>query len=183
MTSEGNDNGRTHEPNLREITSELDGLRELMDERDRRYGTVAQDAKEAVAAALSAQKELTTAAFAASEKAIGKAEAAQIDYNARSNEFRQALDDSNKDKLSRVEADNRFHVVEEKIGDGKRALDQYKDSQAAEIRSLRETRSMNVGMKEAATETRAQSNITTTQVIGLIAALAAIGYLILHYKP
>ena len=31
------DNGRTHEPKIRELTTDLDGFKELMDERDRRY--------------------------------------------------------------------------------------------------------------------------------------------------
>jgi len=45
------DNGRTHEPNLREITKELDGLRGLMNERDRWYTERDKWAKDAVAVA------------------------------------------------------------------------------------------------------------------------------------
>ncbi len=44
----------------------------------------------------------------AMDKAVNKAEAAQSAYNARSNEFRAALDDQAKQMLSRVEADMRF---------------------------------------------------------------------------
>ena len=45
---------------------------------------------------LSAMDKATSAAFAASEKAIVKAEEAQREYNLRSNEFREALNDQNK---------------------------------------------------------------------------------------
>jgi hypothetical protein len=53
--------------------------------------------------------------FAAQERAVEKSETAQRDYNAKSNEFRAALDDSNKDKIGRQEFDARLNAVNEKI--------------------------------------------------------------------
>lgn len=55
------------------------------------------------------------AAFRASEKAIDKSEAAQTAYNARSNEFRAALDDQAKAFLPRSEAEVSFEQFREQI--------------------------------------------------------------------
>lgn len=118
--------GRTHEPSLRELTAQLDDLKELVDikdtatrelmhERDRRYEDRFKGQETAVAAALAAQKELTTSAFASSEKAIGKAETAQSDYNVRSNEFRGQLDDQAKMLMPRTETENTFKQHRELI--------------------------------------------------------------------
>ncbi len=90
-------------------------LERVMDERDRRYEDRFKAQETAVSSALAAQKELTSAAFAASEKAIVKAEAAQTSYNERSNEFRGQLDDQAKTLIPRTEADARFFSFEEKL--------------------------------------------------------------------
>ena len=62
-------------------------------------------------AALAAQKELTASAFAASEKAIVKAENAQQEYNIRSNEFRGQLDDQAKMLMPRRETEQLISQV------------------------------------------------------------------------
>lgn len=143
------DNGsRTHEPNLREVTAELDGMREtfcarlaaireLIDERDKRYSSKFDESKEAVRAALAAQKELTESAFKSSEKAISKAEDAQSAYNARSNEFRGQLEDQANRLLPKEEATARFRVYDEKIEEIK-----------AELTALREFRSASSGRQD-----------------------------------
>lgn len=154
MTEKPTNGDRTHEPNLREVVSELDGLRdlafskltalrELIDERDRLYSTVAAGQKTAVDAALLAQEKLVSAAFLASEKAIVKAEDAQREYNARSNEFRGQLDDQAKTLLSRVEATTEFKSRDDKIEQINR-----------DIRDLRESRSAGQGGKEAGIDMR-----------------------------
>lgn len=80
-------NGRTHEPALREVVSQLDDLKELMAskfegmerwmaERDRRYDAQFKGGETAIATALSAQKELTGAVLAqtkASQQWVGTA--------------------------------------------------------------------------------------------------------------
>jgi len=117
---------RTHEPTLRELTAEMDAVRELcrvevrhlrdlVDERDRRYQERDDARRVAVDAALSAAKEQTASSFVASEKAIVKAETAQSEYNIRSNEFRNALDDQAKRLASRTELDAIKSALEEKI--------------------------------------------------------------------
>jgi len=132
---------RTHEPSLRELTAELDGLRELLlskmeslrdvvNERDRLYKERDDSRRTAVDAALAAAKENTASSFAASEKAIVKAENAQSEYNVRSNEFRGQLDDQAKRLISRVEVESLTRNLEEKIG----RLDM-------DVRGLRESRS------------------------------------------
>jgi hypothetical protein len=118
--------GRSHEPNLRQLTAELDGLRAVMtakleamkaliDERDRMYAERDNSRRTAVEAALIAAKEQTASSFAASKEAITKAEQAQHDYNMRSNEFRGQLDDQAKRLISRSEVESMIKNLEEKI--------------------------------------------------------------------
>ncbi len=108
----------------------------LMDERDRRYDEQFRAQKEAVAAALTAQKEQTGAAFAASEKAIVKAENSQTEYNVRSNEFRGQLGDQANRLLPRAEADTRFGAFEKQI-----------ENMEKDVATLRESRSAVGGAK------------------------------------
>lgn len=96
-------------------SAQIRALRELVDERDRLYKERDESRKTAVDAALQAAKEKTTDAFLASEKAIVKAEDAQREYNARSNEFRGQLDDQAKTLMPRIEADAKFQALEDKF--------------------------------------------------------------------
>lgn len=127
-------NGRTHEPSLRELTSQLDDLKELMNveirsvrevmtERDKRYDGQFKSAETAVASALAAAEKQTMAAFLSSEKAIVKAEEAQKSYNATHNELSRKMDDQYKVMMPRVESEKMF--------------DRFKE----DIQSLRESRS------------------------------------------
>ena len=75
-------------------------LRELMDERDRRYTERADNDRRAV-----------EAAFKASEKAIQKAEEAQTAYNETHNELSRKLDDQNKATMPRTEIEARFQTA------------------------------------------------------------------------
>ena len=109
------DNGRTHEPSLRELTAEMDGLRNVMsakfervdtkmDERDRRYEDrfIAMDDK-------------TSLALNASEKAVVKAETATEKRFDGVNEFRGTLSDQAANLLPRAEANAKFTALEEKF--------------------------------------------------------------------
>jgi phosphopantetheinyl transferase (holo-ACP synthase) len=78
-------NGRTHEPSLRELTAELDGIDKLLTEKIERL-------REVVMSALAAQKELTGQSFAASKEAIIKAENAQSQYNVGHNDLLKKQD-------------------------------------------------------------------------------------------
>jgi hypothetical protein len=97
------------------LKGKIKALRDVVDERDRLYKERDESRKTAVDAALQAAKEKTSDAFIASEKAIVKAEDAQREYNARSNEFRGQLDDQAKTLLPRNEADARFKAIEASI--------------------------------------------------------------------
>lgn len=117
---------RTHEPSLRELTANLDGLRELLlskleaakevsTERDRLYAERDAARRAAVDAALVAMKEQTSQSFAASEKAIVKAEEAQHAYNVVHNDLARKMDDQNKATMPRMEIEGRFAGLDEKI--------------------------------------------------------------------
>lgn len=172
---------RPHEPSMRELKTGLEALVRLMDERDRLYKERSDAQKEAVAAALAANKELTNNAFLASEKAIGKAEAAQEDYNTRSNEFRQALDDSNKDKLGRPEAEGRFSGIGERLDEIKKEFEKYQALQATEIRSLRESRSQDMGIGISTERHVTQGNFTMSHAIAFVGVAVAIAVAIAKF--
>lgn len=102
------DNGRTHEPNLREVTAELNGLRvwitselnnikALIGERHDRYN----------------ERDV------AREKAIGKAEAAQEAYNVLHNDLARKMDEQNKATMPRLETEQRFRAIEQKIAENR----------------------------------------------------------------
>jgi chromosome segregation ATPase len=121
-------NGRTHEPSLRELTVEIDGLRalllskiestkQILDERDKLYKERDDSRRTAVDAALSAAKEQTKASFEASEKAIVKAEEAQKSYNQSHNDLARKMDDQSKATMPRSETEARFHALEEKVNE------------------------------------------------------------------
>jgi hypothetical protein len=127
-------------------------LERIVDERDRQYDMRFRAAEIAVQAALLAQKEAVTSAFAASEKAIIKAEEAQKDYNLRSNEFRGQLDDQAKLLMQRAEAlglfkahDDKLEAMriffESRLESQRLAFDKSVENLTKEIAGLRESRS------------------------------------------
>ncbi len=107
---------RTHEPNLRELTSEMDGmrevfrveikaLRELIDERHSLYSERDHSRQDAV-----------HSAFLSSEKSNTKTEEAQKAYNAQHNDLINKMDKQNAATMPRIEIESRFVALEEKIG-------------------------------------------------------------------
>lgn len=138
MASSDENNGRTHEPNLRELTAELDGMRrefaarfdgivKVMDERDKLYKERAEGSKTAVDAALKAADTFNSANSMASEKAVTKSELNAEKWRDNANEWRGAMIDRESKFASRVEVDNEIRNM------------------AKEIASLRETRSEGTG--------------------------------------
>jgi hypothetical protein len=128
--NESQNGSRTHEPSLRELTAELEGLKELTlekftastamsDERDRRYEE-----------RFKAMDEKTGLALTSSEKAVAKAETATEKRFDAVNEFRGQLKDQASTLLPKAEADAKFRAYDEKLDDIKK-----------EIASLREYRS------------------------------------------
>jgi hypothetical protein len=153
---------RTHEPNLQEITADLDGLRELIlakfdssdklaNERNIRYEAMFQSAKDAVASALVAAKDLTSAVAVSSEKAIVKSDASTSANEARSSELRAQLNNQATLFLPRTEGDAKIKSIDDKMDMFRKDFENYKETQASEIRSLRESRSSAVGGLSVAT--------------------------------
>lgn len=116
--------------------------------------------------------------FHDAEIAIVKAEEAQRDYNAKSNEFRGQLDDQAKTFMARSEVNSLVKGLEDQLAT-------LRDNQAAEINrlredisSLRESRSASGGQDDARHRDRMQGNwligIVVTigiAIVGIIATL------------
>jgi hypothetical protein len=127
--------------------SELQALTDKMNERDRFYlGQIAE------------QKNLNANSFASSEKAIEKAETAQKEYNARSNEFRGQLDDQAKTLMARTEVLAMLKAANDKSDVSNNALDRRIDKVDAEIVALREFRSEGGGKDKAQRDNLQQRN-------------------------
>jgi len=141
---------------LRELFARYEEYIHRMDERDRRY-----------AAERLADQRAVDSAFKASEKAIDKAEQAQTAYNARSNEFRQALDDQAKLQMSRTEIETRFNGIEEKIETNRQG-----------IANLREANSGIMGKDmQASVATQQNQWVVATAIAatGVFVSLMAVG--------
>ncbi len=145
------------------IYVELKSLRLLIDERDQRYTERANAAGLALKDALAAQEKLSVVVNESARMAIDKAEAAQRAYNERSNEFRGQLDDQAKTLMPRAEYVAEHTRLIERVEDVKRELEAYKTAQAAEIRSLRESRAGYGGVWQAV--------VAAALVAGLIGAV------------
>lgn len=178
-------NNRTHEPSLRELTAELDGLREwiearldgireLLNERDRLYRERDDSRRTAVDAALTAVKEQTKASFEASEKAIVKAEEAQRAYNLSHNDLSKKLDEQNKATMPRTEAESRFHTLQEKI-------DEVRNTVAEVRNALASGGGVIVGGKAMKDESR--SNIALVVAVGSLLLAIAVAALALLNRP
>ena len=74
-------------------------------EREKRLDERFEGQEKAVAAALTAQKEATTVALSSAEKAVDKAEQAQLRVNVTQNEFRATLKDQAADLMPRSETE------------------------------------------------------------------------------
>lgn len=127
MTGSADQNGaRTHEPSLREVVAELDGLRQLLDERNKWYGERDKDRQLAVdkalaavekqtASAFEAAKEANSAAIVAQKESALKTEESQKQYNVGHNDLIRKMDDQNKATMPRTETESRFKNLEEKL--------------------------------------------------------------------
>lgn len=100
---------------LAALKAEFLAFKEKMDERHERYRERDESRKAAVEAAQTAIKEQTSAAFIASKDAIVKAEEAQKAYNQSHNDLAKKLDSQNQATMPRVETENRFKAMEEKV--------------------------------------------------------------------
>lgn len=90
------------------LSSKVEGVIRLANERETSSKERSDAAKEAVAAALAAVEKSNAASMAASEKAILKAELGQEKRNEASNEIRAAMMDQQKNFAAKSETDFRF---------------------------------------------------------------------------
>ena len=102
---------------LDEVDRRVAALREVMDERDRRYTERDAARQTAIDAALKSAETLTSSTFAASEKAISKAEANADKWRENANEWRTAMNDRETKFAPRIEIENRLKGLEEKIAE------------------------------------------------------------------
>jgi len=120
--------GRTHDQDLRELKAEVNGLRMLMEERNKWYGERDRDRQQAVdkalaavekqtASAFEAAKESNTTAAANQKEAVLKQEDAQRAYNTSHNDLLRKLDDQNKATMPRIEQEQRFSTQQKEIGE------------------------------------------------------------------
>lgn len=143
--------GEIPDVSLREFFSQsLKNIERIVDERDRQYDMRFRASEIAVNAALAAQQKSTADAFIASEKAIVKAEEAQKDYNARSNEFRGQLDDQAKQLMARAEALNLLKASDDKLETMRLFFDSKLESQRLNFEKSHEALASEVGVLRTA---------------------------------
>lgn len=104
-------NGRTHEPSLRELTAELDGIRSVFDEKVDRVREVADERDRRYEERFMAMDEKTTLALNSSDKAVNKAEIAQEKRFDNTNEWRAAMQDRDRNQMPRIEIESRFAAM------------------------------------------------------------------------
>lgn len=124
----------------------------------------------AVLAALAAQKEATAAALTASDKAINKAEEAQLRVNATQNEFRGSLADQNALTMPRLEAEGIFREL--------RGLNAERQKEIAELRSRLDIGPLGLqALQRSSDESKGRATgqlDTRTLLISLLAAAATV---------
>lgn len=163
----GDPNGaRTHEPSLREVVAELDGLRQLLDERNKWYGERDKDRQLAVDKALAAVEKQTASAFEAAKEANAaaliaqkesalKTEEAQKQYNYGHNDLIRKMDEQNRATMPRTETESRFKNMEEKM--------------ALLTGSFTQGSGMAQGAKAVKDEGRANVAITVSIIVAIVA--------------
>jgi hypothetical protein len=157
---ESKDAGRTHEPSLREVTAELDGLKEFLIEKIESVKTTADERDRRYEDRFTAIDEKTGLALSTSKEAVNKSEVAVEKRFDSVNEFRGTLSDQAATLLPRPEAAAKFAAYDEKLEDMKK-----------DIIALREFRSEGSGRMDA---TKVFMGILMTAigiVIGFIAKL------------
>ena len=163
-------NGRTHEPSLRELTTELDGLRKLLearvdairevvDERDRLYKERDEARRTAVDAALTAVKDQTKASFDASEKAIVKSDVNAEKWRENANEWRESMLDREVKFAAKSEVSAELGGIRNDIAGLTKSRDEFRGGTA--------------GSHSVGADVRANIAIAVS-VVGLIAMLVAV---------
>jgi hypothetical protein len=90
-------------------------IKDVMEEKDRRYEQRFLDSQTAIDAALKAADKAVTAAMTAAEKAVQKAETASEKRFEGVNEFRNTLADQQRTLMPRAEAEFRSNALDSRI--------------------------------------------------------------------
>ena len=147
-------------------------IERVLDERDRSYLERFAALERSMYSALAAQKEFTTAAFAASQKAADRAEILLSEFKASSNEWRQALNDA----YQNMKLETREYA-ERNLREAKGAIDKTIDEMKDQIHKLQESRSEHAGHEKAVTAEGEHGRwevSTIISVIGLLVSIAAV---------
>lgn len=154
---------RTHEPSLRELTADLDGLRELLLSKldaqsdalaaaDKRYEQRFMAQEGAVTSALNAQEKAVTSAMVSADRAVSKVETANDKRFESVNEFRAQLADQAAGFLPRNEANIRFDGFSEKLDSQRKVLDGRLEQIRVDLQQIREAAAIiqgkSVGMNQ-----------------------------------
>ena len=118
-------NLRTHEPNLRELTAELDGLREVMKaelrslndiavERDRRYSERDSARQDEMKNAVTSSKEQSAISFTASKEAVAEAKKSQDSYNLTHNDLVRKMERQSAETITRDAVMGLFKSAEDR---------------------------------------------------------------------
>lgn len=158
QSSEGQNNNRTHEPSLRELTAELDGVKELLIEKVEGLEKLLRESDRRYEANFEAMDEKTSLALASSKEAVNKAETATERRFESVNEFRKTLSEQANTFLPRLEYQSVHNGLVDKV-------DVMRESLGKEIQSLRESRSEGGGRQHALFEQQRQQNWSTGLIV------------------
>lgn len=148
-------NGRTHEPSLRELTTQLDSLKELMDEK---FGRV-NDRFESEAT-------ISKMILAASKEAVTKADAANEKRFDAVNEFRQTLSDQTRTFMLRSEVLTKFEAQD-------REMASFRDAHRGMIGNVQQGLSAIGGQRSAEHGNMMAVMAAVGWVVALVAAVVA----------
>jgi hypothetical protein len=151
---------RTHEPTLLELTAELDGLTRLMEQYCSHHAKLEEERDKRYQASIEGIRTQTAMSFAASEKAIEKAENNAEKWRDNSNEWRTAMNDREIKFATKPEVEAKLATV------------------SAEIASLNISRSGSIGVQEGTKgvkdESRANIAIIVSIIVGLLSFIGLI---------
>ena len=176
MSSQPVDNGNGYHTiaSVKEFfTRWLIDIEKFLEERDRRYDERFDAIERARESAFASQKQLTDAAFSASQKAVDKAEQAQKEYNARSNEFRDALNDANKNNIGRDEYHSGHQSLIDRLDADAIRLQEKFDDIKKSIEDLKISKANVSGKSE---QSKADNAVlySTVSLIGTLIAIIAV---------
>ena len=188
-------NGRTHEPSLRELTSELDGVKALLEsklefistlleERDSRYKERFDTQEKHTDKLFEAKDKSVEVAFLNSKEAISKAEEAQASYNLSHNDLARRMDEQYKSMVPTKEAQLKWDAIDKETSELRKEfyilrdmlpkeINGLRSELMKEISSLRESRSEQGGGARVLEAAHSQHNWSVGIIVAIVLSLAA----------